>query len=39
MRRNNLLGWLTGFARVAMPAGISMAPVLAAVSENTPGGG
>ena len=39
MRRNKLFGWLTGFASVAMAAGISMAPVLAAVSENTPGGG
>ena len=38
MRRNKLFGWLTGFASVAMAAGISMAPVLAAVSENTPGG-
>ena len=39
MRRNKLFGWLTGFASVAMAAGTSMAPVLAAVSENTPGGG
>ena len=39
MRRNKLFGWLTGFVSVAMAAGISMAPVLAAVSENTPGGG
>ena len=39
MRRNKLFGWLAGFASVAMAAGTSMAPVLAAVSENTPGGG
>ena len=38
MRRNKLFGWLTGFVSVAMAAGTSMAPVLAAVSENTPGG-
>ena len=38
MRRNKLFGWLTGFASIAMAAGTSMAPVLAAVSENTPGG-
>lgn len=38
MRRNKLFGWMAGFASVAMAAGISMAPVLAAVSKNTPGG-
>ena len=32
MRRNKLFGWLTGFASVAMTAGISMAPVLAVVN-------
>ena len=37
MRRNKLFCWLTGFASVAMAVGISMAPVLAAVSENVPG--
>ena len=35
MRRNKLFGWMAGFASVAMAAGISMAPVLAAVSENS----
>ena len=39
MRKNKLFGWLTGFASVAMAAGISMVPVLAAVSEDVPGGG
>ena len=39
MRKNKLFGWLTGFASVAMAAGTSMAPVLAAIIENTPVGG
>lgn len=36
MRRNKLFGWLTGFASVAMVAGTSMAPVLAALGETPP---
>ena len=36
MRRNKLFGWLTGFASIALAAGTSMAPVLAAVGENMP---
>ena len=38
MRRNKLFGWMAGFASIAMAAGTSMAPVLAAVSENSPVG-
>ena len=38
MRRNKLFGWLTGFASIALAAGTSIAPVLAAVSENSRGG-
>ena len=38
MRRNTLFGWMASFASVAMAAGTSMAPVLAAVSENSPVG-
>ena len=38
MRRNKLFGWMAGFASVAMAAGTSMAPVLAAVGENSPVG-
>ena len=38
MRRNKLFGWMACFASVAMAAGTSMTPVLAAVSENSPVG-
>ena len=38
MRRNRLFGWMTGLTSVALAAMAAAAPVMAAVSENSPGG-
>ena len=39
MRRNRLFGWMTGLTSAALAAMAAAAPVMAAVSENSPGGG
>ena len=39
MRRNQLFGWMTGLTSAALAAMAAAAPVMAAVSENSPGGG
>ena len=38
MRRNRLFGWMVGLTRAALAAMAAAAPVMAAVSENSPGG-
>ena len=38
MRRNRLFGWMTGLTSAALAAMAAAAPVMAAVSENSPGG-
>ena len=39
MRQKRLFGWMTGLASAALAAAAAAAPVMAAVSENVPGGG
>ena len=39
MRRNRLFGWMTGITSAALAAMAAAAPVMAAVSESSPGGG